>query len=354
MRRRTAILGGALAAMAVAGSAVALAGGGTGGAGAQDDADTAAAVTTAVVERTDLVQREDLDGTLGFGDPSELAVGRPGTITGLPAAGSVIDRGQQLVEVDGRPVPLLLGSRPLWRPLTTGVEGPDVQILEENLVALGYATSVSLTVDETFTAATATAVRAWQEDLGLDETGIVQPTDAVVQPGAVRVSEVLATLGGPAGGPVLSVTGTERHISVALDASRQGLVTAGDAVEVELPDGTRLAATVTSVGTVVTPGDQMAGTSPSIEVIVGLADPSAAGGLDSAPVDVSIVKASATDVLAVPVEALLALAEGGYAVEVVEGDGSTTLVAVTTGAFADGRVEITGDVAEGDEVVVPA
>ena len=57
--------------------------------------------------------------------------------------------------------------------------------------------------------------------------------------------------------------------------------------------------------------------------------------------------------LAVPVEALLALAEGGYAVELAHDDGTTSLVAVELGAFADGWVEVTGDVAEGDEVVVP-
>jgi hypothetical protein len=152
---------------------------------------------------------------------------------------------------------------------------------------------------------------------------------------------------------MLSVTGIERRIIVALDANRQGLLAVGDAVEVVLPDGTRVDGSVASVGTVVTPGDEMQGTSASIEVIVALTDPAAAGTLDEAPVDVSIVQSQATDVLAVPVEALLALAEGGYAVERVTGAGSE-LVAVTTGAFADGRVEVTGELAEGDEVVVPA
>ena len=34
--------------------------------------------------------------------------------------------------------------------------------------------------------------------------------------------------------------------------------------------------------------------------------------------------------------------------------GGTELVAVELGAFADGWVQVTGDVAEGDDVVVPA
>ena len=52
---------------------------------------------------------------------------------------------------------------------------------------------------------------------------------------------------------------------------------------------------------------------------VRLIQPAAAGHLDQAPVSVNIVSAQARDVLAVPVSALVALAGGGYAVEVVQG-----------------------------------
>jgi multidrug efflux pump subunit AcrA (membrane-fusion protein) len=71
-------------------------------------------------------------------------------------------------------------------------------------------------------------------------------------------------------------------------------------------------------------------------------------------VTVRVTTSAATGVVAVPVDALLALAEGGYAVERVAGDGTTTLVGVEVGAFADGWVEVTGDIAEGDTVEVPA
>jgi peptidoglycan hydrolase-like protein with peptidoglycan-binding domain len=351
MRRRPVFMAaGALVLVGLGGGAAVL--GGDGGAGAQDDAESTAPTSTVTVERTDLTEYEELDGTLGFGVLDELSVARQGTITGLPAEGTVVDRGASLAEVDGLPVPLLFGDKPLWRPLQVDVSGPDVRILEENLVALGFADAGSLTVDEEFTSATTAAVKRWQEALGLEETGSVAPSDAVVRPGAVRVAAHIATLGSPTGGPVLQVSGTEQHVTVALAADRQDLVALGDEVSVELPDGTSAAATIASVGSVVTPGDEMSGTSATIEIIVALSDPSLAGSLDEAPVDVSIVRSQAEDVLAVPVEALLALAEGGYAVERVTSDG-TELVAVQTGAFADGRVEVTGDVAEGDEVVVP-
>jgi multidrug efflux pump subunit AcrA (membrane-fusion protein) len=54
----------------------------------------------------------------------------------------------------------------------------------------------------------------------------------------------------------------------------------------------------------------------------------------------------------VPVGALLALAEGGYAVEVVDGDGTTHLVGVDIGEILDGKVEISGGVEVGDSVLV--
>ena len=82
-------------------------------------------------------------------------------------------------------------------------------------------------------------------------------------------------------------------------------------------------------------------------------DPSAASGLDEAPVDVKVITDSVEDVIAVPVAALLALAEGGYAVELDGGDGGTRLIAVDPGFFADGLVEVEGDLAAGDRVVIP-
>jgi hypothetical protein len=55
----------------------------------------------------------------------------------------------------------------------------------------------------------------------------------------------------------------------------------------------------------------------------------------------------------VPVEALLALAEGGYAVEVVDGT-SSQLVAVVPGTYAEGWVEIEArSIHPGTKVAVP-
>jgi hypothetical protein len=58
-------------------------------------------------------------------------------------------------------------------------------------------------------------------------------------------------------------------------------------------------------------------------------------------------------VLAVPISALVALAGGGYGVELVDAK-SSRVVPVSTGLFANGNVEISGkDIAEGAAVRVP-
>jgi hypothetical protein len=138
-------------------------------------------------------------------------------------------------------------------------------------------------------------------------------------------------------------------VSVSLAAKYQTLAKSGEAVRVELPDGSTTPGTISSVGTVATAAQQ--GQDPTVAVVVTLNDQHAGAGLDEAPVTVHITTSEAKGVLAVPVGALLALAEGGYAVEKVTGPGTTSIVGVQAGTFADGWVQITGAVNEGDKVV---
>jgi peptidoglycan hydrolase-like protein with peptidoglycan-binding domain len=363
-RRRRALFGGLASVALVTGGAVAvLRAEGSSANGTEDDADgasDAAATTTAEVTKRDLEERQELSGTLGYGDSTDLALQTNGTITALPTLGTVVARGDTLVEVNGLPITLWYGDRPLWRELSSASDdGPDIEEIEANLVALGYG-SDDLTVDQDWTALTAAAVKDWQEAMGYEETGTVGPGDVALTFGAVRVSGYPTAIGGAAAGPVATVTSAERQVTIDLDATKQSLVAEGQGVEVELPDGTVLDATVTSVGTVATSSgtDELTGqaTDPTIAVTITLDDASQAGTLDESPVTVRVVTSSATDVLAVPVDALLALAEGGYAVERVGTgtEGDNELLTVDTGAFADGWVEVSGgDIAEGDEVVVP-
>ncbi len=177
----------------------------------------------------------------------------------------------------------------------------------------------------------------------------------IVEPsiGPLGGSDQLSSIGTTVGSntPVLGITAADIVVKVNLPADDQGLVAVGDTVIVVLPGNEEVPATVDSVATVATftqQGDAI------FEVVISLDDPSAAAGLDEAPVDVDVVADSVSGVVAVPVSALVALAEGGYAVEVQQGDGSTVLVAVEPGFYADGLVEVTEtQVTPGMTVVVP-
>ncbi len=178
-------------------------------------------------------------------------------------------------------------------------------------------------------------------------------------PSAVRVAGHAADVGSAGKGPVLGYTGHEQHVTVDLEAAKQDLAVEGQAVTVTLPDGTELGGEVAEVSATVASapaedgGGQEDEAESTVEVTVAVDDPEAVAGLESAPVKVELVAETREDVLVVPVEALLALREGGYAVELVEGD-SVELVPVETGMFAGGLVEVSGEgLAEGALVGVP-
>jgi peptidoglycan hydrolase-like protein with peptidoglycan-binding domain len=307
---------------------------------------------TTTVTRTTLTQTETVDGSLGYGDAAvvKARATTDETVTWLPAIGATISRGKPVFKANNDPVVLLYGSAPLYRTLQPGTEGADVKLVEQNLSALGYD---GFTVDDEYTSATADAVRDWQEDLGLAETGTVVPGQVVVAPGRIRVTEHQLAAGDPANGPVLTCTGTTRIVTVHLDVAKQQLAKKGIAASVKLPDGTQVKGTVAGVGTVATTSGTGNQQTTTIDVTVTVADQKALGSLDEAPVDVILQAEQRRDVLAVPVNALVGLAEGGYGLQVV--DGSTTrYVAVKTGMFAGGKVEVTGDaVTDGLVVGVP-
>jgi peptidoglycan hydrolase-like protein with peptidoglycan-binding domain len=324
-------------------------------AGAADGStSTTLPVKTTKVTKRDLVQTEQVDGRLGYGASRTLAGGPEGTITALPAEGTVLNQGDTLWEIDGAPGPaLLFGSRPMWRALSSGVDkGEDIRQLEENLVALGFADPAVLTVDDSYTSATASAVKRWQKARGLEQTGRVEPTDVIFAIAPVRIATLKANIGDKGGAttPIADVTGSEQIVAVHLDTGKASVAKQDDPVTIELSDGRTVDGTVRSVGTVVHTDTSGQGSSTNyIDVVVALTGGQAVG-LDDAPVTVNFVRSSATGVLAVPVRALLALAEGGYALERVTATG-TELVPVELGDTADGYVQVTGNVADGDTVV---
>jgi len=309
---------------------------------------------TAPVTKQTLVDSRSLDGTLGYGPTTSLVNRLAGTVTGLPEQGRVVNRGEALYRIDDTPVLLLYGSLPVYRDLSTGDSGVDVRQLEENLTALGYA---DLTVDESFTSGTATAVRAWQKALGLEQTGRVELGRVVFLPAAVRVDSVEADLGAPAtpGLAVLHTSGTTHVVTVSTGMADQPLLRKDTAAVIVLPDGKRVPATVTQAWTVIEAGEG-ANSSPTTKVAAVLTptDESTVDGLGQVSVHVVVTRSERPNVLTVPVAALVVLREGGYGVELIDSD-SSRYVAVKTGLFADGRVEISGaDIVEGAKVGMPA
>ncbi len=228
------------------------------------------------------------------------------------------------------------------------LEGDDVLQLEEALVALGY---VGPVVDGVWDAGTSEAVTAWQADVGLEDDGIVDLGAVVFRPAPVRVNTVLSSVGSSVnpGTPVLGVSSSDQFVTFDLPAADQGLVAVGQEVIVEMPDGSDTTGKVIEIDSVATGGQGSA----TFGVKIVLDDPSVAAGLDEAPVDVEVVSDSVLNVMAIPVSALVALAEGGYAVEVQTATG-TQLIAVEPGFYADGLVEVvSAGLTVGDRVVVP-
>lgn len=315
-----------------------------------------AAPETVTVERTDLVDEATFTGTIAYGTASTLTGQKSGTLTWLPEPGRVVQRGETLYKVDARPVPLLYGKTPLYRKLKKGVAtGPDVVELIDNLAALGYPISAG---HKRYDDATVNAVKQFQRDHGLPRTGELDVGDVVMLPGKIRVKSVRAQLGADAQAEVLDYTSVTKSVTAKVNPQQVdiGGLKPKAKVDLTLPDGAKTTGTVTTVSEDSSSDDSdsagLGGGGPQVAITITFDHPSAVAKINSGNVEVRAVIEHRKDVLAVPVTALLALAEGGYAVQVVRDDGTTKLVGVELGMFADQLVEVSGDgLEEGMRVV---
>lgn len=315
----------------------------------------AAQIATATVARVDLAATQRINGTLGYAPADPPIVRRPGTYTLLPAAGSTVAAGQPLAVVDGRPVVLLTGTTASWRALHEGVaDGADVAQLEHALRDLGFAPD--LNADGHYDQATSTAVQRWQAALGEATTGIIDDGDIVFLPQAIRVGHPNVTVGSPTqpGQAPYTATSTTRTVNADLDAARQQGINIGDPVTIDLLGAQRFPGHVSGLGRVATTArDNNSPGRAAVPLTITLDDPDAAGHFDELPVQIELTTASKSGVLAVPITALLALADNAYGVEVIPPTGPHQIVAVTIGLSASGLVEVTSDdLTEGTVVVV--
>jgi peptidoglycan hydrolase-like protein with peptidoglycan-binding domain len=338
---------------------------------------------TATVERGRLAIQVSATGTLTYasqadGSPYSVVNQATGVVTGLPNVGEVIKCGQAIYRVHGRPVALLCGTTPLYRPLSVGLKGWDVKELNRNLVDLGFASTSEVDPSGYFGSATRDALKGLKADLGLNPTGTLEPEQAVTLPGPLRISSVSVPLGTAAqpGATIAQATATERRVEVDLEPSMAEGVKAGDPASITLPNNRTTPGVVVRIGTLVVDDGSDSGSgstsasgsssgssggsgaaTPTVPVFVKLKRMGAARGIQEAPVQVSIITGRVKDALSVPVTALLARAGGGYAVEIVDAGGERQLVPVHLGSFdqANGLVQVSGPgVRAGQRVVVPS
>lgn len=354
----------------------------------------AAAVATAEVVKTNLSDYWTESGTVGYGKQRILRGIQAGVITWLPKQGRTVARGDTLYRVGDRPVALFYGSSPMFRDIgTVGMIGRDIKLLVTNLRALGYrvgdqpdpGTSVTVQGDQAppesteegaagatpaapssyrtvvtaqdgvFTASLKDALKRWQAAEGVRPAdGTLKLGDVLVLPGAVRVGAAATQLGGDAAGNLMAVSDRTKVVTVDIAASRADDLKAGHKVQISLPDSTTTGGTVRSVSTNVqaaAEGDDPTSDGPKVQVVITVDKASAIKDISSADVEVRFTGTTKSNVLAVPVGALLALSGGGYGVQIPGG----ALTAVKVGMFADGMVQITGDgITAGSRVVTTA
>jgi peptidoglycan hydrolase-like protein with peptidoglycan-binding domain len=268
-----------------------------------------------------------------------------------------------LYRVDDGPVLLLCGTVPAYRDLRRGDAGNDVRQLNTNLHQLGSDAAAGVDIDPNdngFTSKTQNALEVLQRDKGVDATGELGLGDVVFLPESVRISKVTGQLGGSGepGAPVAQVTSDTPEVQVQLDPAQQGAVKTGDPAQITLPTNQSVTGKVDRLGSVT---QAPAGTDGSpgnatVPVYIALDDPAKARGFDQVPVRVEITTEGVENVLSVPVTALVGKSGGGFAVEVARDGGRRELVAVKPGLFdtAGGRVQVEGDLHEGEHVVVPS
>lgn len=337
-------------------------------------------VTTATITRTNLATTVLTAGTLGFTPIAPVINQIPGTYTALPQPGAVINPGQALYRVNNMPVVLMKGSTPAWQSFQAGMPGgPDVTELQQNLIALGYAKGLFTVPSGQFDSLTTIAVERWQAAVGYTVTGQVTLGQVIFLPGRIAAGAANVAVGEMAspGQQPYQATATTRIVTVPLGPNTPP-ASVGEDVSIVLPSNVTIPGKITvigpplaaagaggtgSTGTAAGTGGSAsasataAGGTPapaqSVLTIIP-ADPAMTGTGSSVAVQVSLVSQSVRQVLAVPISALLALAGGGYGVEVITPSGGRRLTAVSSGLFADTEVQVSGPGIRAGEKVVTA
>lgn len=301
-------------------------------------------------------------------------VARSGDVIGsIAAVGTPVTTGTVLLRTGGLPVAAIEGDSSaipvLDRDLFVGAEaGSDVRLLEQMLSVGGFDAGGTVVVDDTFDEATATAVLAWWQSIDpaitVDPVDLVVPAGSfVVVPAGLQVGDATVSEGTTltADATVLTLTSPARIVTTTAPIGDDTFAL-GAPIDVEFPDGTISTGTVVAVGTAASNPSGEPGATPTVDISIRVDDiPASVDSFVSIPVTLRVVDTQIDDAFVVPSSALVALAEGGYAIEVITSPATatapaqTTLIPVEPTLYSDGRVVVTGDqVTAGAEVVVPS
>jgi hypothetical protein len=349
----------------------------------------------ATVDRRDLVETRSYTGVLSYPARGNVGLNGPGTVTSLPRNGQILDEGASVAGVDDHPIGVLFGTTSLYRTLKlanptsaelaaqaaeanllsaeatlsqasrpskaegatspsaraasvaqadVGVDqardrltltqqtleqartpqhGPDVALVAREMEALGYYQGSG----DSWNAALEDAVRAWQQHIGAVPTGEIDPDDVLVTRGPARVSGVHGQPGSAPSEVTFSLDALTRLATFRIKNGTPAALVPGRHVTLSAA-GRTTSGRVTSVTT----SHQVA------TVRVTFAQSSRLARVASSQVSMKVTIAEHRDVLTVPTQALLALASGGYALQLPGG----RLLAVRTGLVQAGDIEVSG------------
>jgi peptidoglycan hydrolase-like protein with peptidoglycan-binding domain len=338
---------------------------------AADAEPPAPSVVTATVERRVLAEPVVLRGRVQPGAsvrlyPPAPAVGPNSVVTKVLAQrGERVREGQVVLERSGEPLFVLVSPFPLYRDLTAGLTGPDVEQVQRALKRLGYdvATTGSfdtrtrdavaeLYTDRGYTAPTASA----PPSPGVAGAAVSLPQAHVVVLGRTgqRVSAVGVRVGDVLADPRKALFELDRgapSLVAVVSAEQAALLAVGQAATASDDGaGTTTGVAVSAIGDQPVESDGRTG----YEVRFRFTGKALSGTAQrSVRVDVDVA-GGAEPVLAVPVTAVFSRADGTTFVTVVSGQG-TVDVPVRAGRIAGGWVEVAGAddrLAEGAAVAV--
>lgn len=166
-----------------------------------------------------------------------LATGTVTTVNVEP--GQEVGAGTVLFTVNLRPVVIAQGDVPGFRPLAVGTKGADVAQLQQFLTSLSLYSGAA---EGDFGASTAAAVRAWQRDVGVQATGVVEPGDLIFVPTlptrvALDTDKIARGTTVTAGDAVVSGLPASPEFSIPVTEQQAGLLATGTRVEITSPTG---------------------------------------------------------------------------------------------------------------------